>query len=474
MTGAIRPADTVFGELRPPLGAERAVVEASRCLECGGRHAQAPCVVACPTHIDIPAFIKQIRDGDPVASARTIFQENVLGGTCARVCPVEELCEGACVLEAEGRRPVEIGRLQRYAADWALERGTNELIGAAPAATASDQSVGVIGSGPAGLACAAELTRRGYGVTVYENRSGCGGLVVSGIAPYKQIQDPLPDEARQIEELGVTFRLGTTIGVDLSLDELERKHDALFLGIGLDGDVSPDLPGKELAGVWRSLELIELVKQGRFEEIDIGDRVAVIGGGNTAIDAAREAIRLGARDVRVLYRRTREQMPAYAHEVEEAEDEGVRFWWLTAPIRVLGEHEVQELECRYMRLGDPDASGRPRPEPVQGAEFRVAVDTVVLAIGQRKRADFLATIDDLQLDARSGLVKTNERLQTTNPKYFAGGDCINGGGTVVEAVQHGKLAARSIETYLKAQAASTAEGMEAVDEPDATEGRRRS
>jgi len=452
-------ASKLFEELHPPLSDERAVFEASRCLECGGPVAKAPCVVACPTHIDIPRFIRDIRQGDPQASAETIFSSNILGGSCARVCPVPVLCEGACVLNKEGRRPVTIGLLQRYATDHALKEGPDKLTEALKPESEKreGQSVGVIGAGPAGLSCAAELARRGYSVTVYESRSDFGGLVTYAIAPYKQLKEPIPREVELIKGLGVEFKLDVAVGRDIPIEELERRHDAIFLGIGMGEDLSANLPGEDLEGVWRSLEFIEKLKLGRLDEIDLGDRVVVIGGGNTAIDVAREAIRLGAKDVRILYRRTREQMPAYEHEVEEAEEEGVRFWWLTAPEEFIGDSgRVKAVRCVYMKLGEPDRSGRPRPEKVPGTEFTIKVDSVILAIGQQARRSFIQEIPDLQFDERSGLIRVNEHYQTTNPKYFAGGDCVNGGGTVVEAVQHGRLAAEGIEEYLKEQAAQKA------------------
>jgi glutamate synthase (NADPH/NADH) small chain len=453
-------ASRLFEELHPPLSGERAVFEASRCLECGGPIAKAPCVVACPTHIDIPKFIREIRRGDPQASAETIFESNILGGSCARVCPLPELCEGACVLNKEGRRPITIGLLQRYATDYALKEAPQRLIEALKPDEHHrfEQSVGVIGAGPAGLSCAAELARRGCPVTVYESRSDFGGLVTYAIAPYKQLKEPIPQEAELVRQLGVEFQLGVAVGRDIALEELEAKHEAIFLGIGMGEDLSANLPGEDLEGVWRSLEFIEKLKLGRLDEIDLGERVVVIGGGNTAIDVAREAVRLGAKDVRILYRRTREQMPAYKHEVEEAEEEGVRFWWLTAPEEFLGDGgRLKAVRCIYMKLGAPDRSGRPRPQRVPGTEFTIEVDSVILAIGQQARRSFIEEIEGLQFDDRSGLVKVNEYFQTTNPKYFAGGDCVNGGGTVVEAVQHGRLAAKGIEEFLKEQAAQRAE-----------------
>lgn len=447
-----RESSGLFEELHPPLRPELAAFEASRCLECGGKVAPAPCVAACPTHIDIPKFIKQIHLQDLEGAAKTIFSANVLGGTCARVCPVEELCEGACVLKKEGRKAVTIGRLQRYATDWALDRGIRYLN---PAERPLGKSVGVIGAGPAGLSCAAELAKLGYSVTVYESRPAFGGLITYAIAPYKQRYEPIPKEVEAIKRLGVEFKLNTTIDKD-SIAELEERHQAIFLGIGMGEDLEVHYPGDDLEGVYESLKFVELLKQDP-SKLKIGPRVAVIGGGNTAIDAAREAVRLvggrAAATIMVLYRRTEEEMPAYHHEVERAREEGVQFYWLTNPIEFLGDRHVTKVRCIHMRLGEPDRSGRRRPEPVAGTEFTLEADTVIKAIGQRAREEFLRQIKGLELE--DGLVKVDPQThQTTNPRYFAGGDCVNGGGTVVEAVQHGKLAARGIHEYLQQGALS--------------------
>jgi dihydropyrimidine dehydrogenase (NAD+) subunit PreT len=429
----------IYQEIHPPLDSARAVLEADRCLECGGPYAPAPCTAACPARVPVPQFIRAIREGRPEEAAKLIFEANILGGSCARVCPVEELCEGACVLTKEGRRAVSIGRLQRYATDVALARQLNFF--ARPAW--KPQSVGVIGAGPAGLACAAELAKMGYDVVVYESRPEPGGLITSAIAPYKQLKDPLPAEVAMIERLGVKIHYGVTVGKDISFEELERRHQAIFLGVGLGADASARIPGEDLHGVWDSLEFVEQIKSGRPPKI--GPIVAVIGGGNTAIDVAREAVRLGATNVMVLYRRTEEQMPAFKHEVKAARREGVHFYFLTAPVRLLGNGKVRKIECIHMRLGAPDRSGRPAPEPVPGTEFTLEVDTVIKAIGQEKRVELWKA---LGLETEGGLVTVNENFQTNREKYFAGGDCINGGATVVEAVRHGKLAAQGIAKFL--------------------------
>jgi dihydropyrimidine dehydrogenase (NAD+) subunit PreT len=429
-----------FAELRPPLSEEEALLTADLCLECRGR-APAPCVVACPAGVDVPGFVEAIARGKPGDAARTIFAENFLGGTCARVCPAEVLCQGACVLEHEGRPPVPIAALQRYATDWAFAHGV--FPGAQ--ATSTGCKVAVVGAGPAGLACAGELAARGHAVTVFDERQEIGGLVRYAIAPYRQERDPLPDELRALEALGVELRLGCPIDSPEALDAIAAGADAVFLAIGMGPDVDVGYPGDDLAGVWESLRFVEALKTGCPPAV--GRRAAVIGGGNTAIDMAREALRLGADEVTVLYRRTEAEMPAYPHEVEEAREEGVRFEWLVSPVRFVGAAHLEGVECLRMELGAPDESGRRRPEPVPGSEFLVPVDTVVKAIGQQPRAEFLGWIDGLEL--RHGLVEVDpETGRTGNPKFFAAGDATNGGATAVEAVRGAKLAARAIDEWL--------------------------
>jgi dihydropyrimidine dehydrogenase (NAD+) subunit PreT len=433
-----------FAELSPPLEPEEALLEADRCLACGGPYAPAPCVTACPAGVDVPAFVDAVSRGDPYAAARTIYEENLLGGTCARVCPAEVLCEGACVLVHEGRRPVSIAALQRFATDHALERRIRPR---SVRTTRRTGRVAVIGAGPAGLACAGELAALGHRVAVYDGRDDVGGLARYAIAPYRIDREPLPQEAAMLVGLGAELHLGEPIDSPEALRRLEDEYDAIFLGVGLGADVEAELPGSDLPGVWRSLEFVEALKTGRAPHV--GSRTVVIGGGNTAVDVAREAVRLGAEVVTLAYRRTESEMPAYRHEVEEARTEGVDFLWLAAPTRFVGEHRLTGVECSLMQLGSPDESGRRRPAPVPGTEFLIEAETAILAIGQQPRRELLEWIDDLELD--HGRVAVDpETGRTGNPKYFAGGDAINGGATVVQAVADAKVAARAISAQVGA------------------------
>lgn len=437
MSVAVEPSVSPLRELRPPLQHDDAVLEADRCLLCAGPYAVAPCTLACPAQVDVPAFVDALARDDVLAAAQTIFAENILGGTCARVCPVEVLCQGACVLTHEGQKPIQIAALQRYATDWALVRE----VPLRQTATPTGHAVAVVGAGPAGLACAGELAARGHAVTVFEAREEIGGLARFAIAPYRIQRAPLPAEQRALEALGVRFRLAAPVSC---VDQL-AEYDAVFLGVGLGDDVPLELPGDELAGVWESLPFIEALKEGRLR--DVGDRVIVIGGGNTAIDVARESLRLGATHVTVVYRRTRADMPAYAFEVEEAEAEGVTFAWRTLPVRFLGDGWVSAVECVSVRGGPPDASGRRRPVPVPGSEFDLRADTVVKAIGQRPRPELSGRFGGLELE--HGNLVVDDEGRTTNRVVFAGGDAVNGGASVVEAVRQGKRAALAIDRSLE-------------------------
>ncbi|HTK82476.1 MAG TPA: NAD(P)-dependent oxidoreductase [Bacteroidota bacterium] len=423
-----------FSELHPAFDKNQAVTESNRCLYCY----DSPCMKACPTHIDISTFIKKIATGNMKGSAKTIFESNWIALTCAKACPVDVLCEGACVYNERGEKPIEIGRLQRYAIDTYFSNGMQPLFTPKPK---NGKSVGIIGGGPSGLACSAELALMGYDVTVYESKSVPGGLDTWGIAPYKmKFQDSL-NEVKLIESFGVKIKTGMRIGTNVTISELEKQHDAIYLGVGLG--ISPDLniPGEDLNGVHDALEFIEKVTTRKWSSVDVGKRVAVIGAGNTAIDAATEAKRLGAEHVMIVYRRGEEDMSAYEFEYELAKSDGITFYFNTAPKRLIGNGTVDALECVRMTTGQKSLQAIP------GSEFQIPVDMVIKSIGQMANKDLLAGIPNLKIE--NGKVVVNpDTHQTSHSKYFAGGDCINGGKEVVNAAADGKRAAHGIDKFL--------------------------
>jgi len=430
-----------LGEVLPPLSEHEASVEAYRCLFCF----DAPCTHACPTHIDVPGFIKKIATGNLTGSARTIMEANILGATCARVCPVEELCEGACVLNAE-HRPIMIGRLQRHATDHVFENGIRLFRPGSP----TGRRVAVVGAGPAGLSCAAELARLGHAVTLFEKREMPGGLSTYGIIVLREPVEVALAEAEMIAELGVDIRTGIELGRDITLDGLREEYDAVFLGVGLDGSPNLGIPGEELV-----IDGLEWIERSKFEpeKMTVGSEVYVVGAGNTAIDAATVARRLGAERVTILYRRSEREMPAYRHEYAFARSEGIDFRFLTQPVRILArDGHITAIECVRMRLGEPDASGRAAPEPVPGSQFTLSADQVIKAIGQKKPA----LINDLGLATEKGFVRVDDSYRTSIVRVYAGGDCIRarGAASTVMATRDGKLAARAIDEQLSAAAAA--------------------
>ena len=432
-----------FSELHPALSTSAALTEANRCLYCY----DSPCTIACPTHIDIPAFIKKISTQNLRGSAKIILQSNWVPLSCAKACPVEVLCEGACVLNAKGEKPIEIGRLQRFAIDAYFASGTPQLFQREPE---TGKKIGVIGSGPSGLACAAELYLLGHDVTIYEANNVAGGLNTFGLAPYKVRYKDSMNEVAMIQKLGVKFVLNYKIGVDISAEQFLNNHDAVFLGIGLGQSPDLGIPGEDLKGVFDGLSFIKNVKEEKWSSVDVGKRVAVIGAGNTAIDAATESIRLGAEEVYIIYRRSPKEMPAYASEFDLAKKDGVVFHFLTAPEKIIGKKSVEAIECLRMELGEPDEKGRRRPVPIPKSEFKIKVDMVIKAIGQKTNIEFLKSIPALNIV--NGKVEINaETYSTGNSKVFAGGDCINGGKEVVNAAHDGKQAAHGIHSFLSSQ-----------------------
>jgi len=424
--------DPRFAELHPPLDAHAAAIEANRCLYCY----DAPCTAACPTHIDVPRFIKKIATGNLRGSALTILSSNVLGLSCSRVCPVDVLCEGACVMVGDNHKPIEIGRLQRFAMDRFYERPDPRWTAAPP--ITHTEKVGCVGGGPASLACAAELRRRGYHVTVIDNRPQPGGLNTYGVAEYKlRPQDSLR-EVEMIRSLGVEFRQAL-VGDAVGLDDLEKEFALIFLGLGLGTMQRLGIPGESLHGVIDALRFIERYKTA--PDFRVAGRVVVIGGGNTAIDAANAARRLGAEDVHIFYRRSEREMPAFRSEYDRSKVEGVTFHWLAQPLEIVGiEGRATAVRFQQTRRGAPDQNGRCAVIPVPGSHSDFACDMVIPAIGQERLTSLLENTREIAV--KNGLVVVDRATgRTTNPRYFAGGDCVNGGREVVDAVADGKRAA---------------------------------
>lgn len=431
-----------FQEFYPPLSEHEAVLEANRCLYCYN----APCMTACPTHIDIPTFIKKIATGNVKGSARTILQSNLMGATCARVCPVQELCEGACVLEHE-RMPIAIGRLQRYATDYAIERDLKFF----EKGKSNGKKVAVVGAGPAGLSCAGELSKLGFDVTCFEKNDLAGGLDTYGIVVFREPIEVSLREVKMVEELGVKIKTRVEIGKDITFADLMANYDAVFIGIGLGSVPEMNIKGENITRVYDGLDFIAQTKTKPLHTIEIGKRVAVIGGGNTAIDAATISRRLGAERVTIIYRRSEAEMPAYHFEYSFALGEGVSFSFLTQPIEIIGKDKVEGLKCVRMDLGDADASGRRQPVPIAGSEFVVECDMVIKAIGQNKFTHTLDTLAKFGVKDIKGYIAVDPKTnRTDNVKIFAGGDCIRikGEASTVMAVQDGKIAACAIQAQL--------------------------
>lgn len=443
-----------FNEVTYGFIAELAGNESMRCIQCKN----PLCIDGCPVSIDIPKFIKKVADGDILGAAKVIKESNLFPSICGRVCPQEDQCEVVCVVGKKDK-PVAIGRLERYVADYEAVHGVFEMPEMAPK---TGKKAAIVGAGPAGLACAGDLIKMGHDVTIFEALHKAGGVLVYGIPEFRLPKSIVERELNYLEKLGVEFRLNHVIGRIRTVDELMYKdgYHAVFLANGAGLPQFMNIPGENLNGVYSANEFLtrsNLMKAYKFPEYDTPIKryknIAVIGGGNTAMDAVRTALRLGADNAYIIYRRSREEMPARKEEIEHAEHEGIKFIMLTAPIRVIGNEKgwVTGLECVKMELGEPDESGRRRPMPVKGSEFIVSLDAVIVAIGTSANPLVAQTTPGLELNKWGYIVVNDEKsCRTSKNGVFAGGDIVTGAATVILAMGAGRKAAKSIDEYLKA------------------------
>ncbi|MEW6446637.1 MAG: NADPH-dependent glutamate synthase [Bacillota bacterium] len=441
-----------FDEVALGYTPEQAVEEAKRCLRCK----EPRCIDGCPVNVQIPDFIQLIEEHRFVEAYRKILETNNLPAICGRVCPQENQCEKHCLRSQKGE-PVAIGRLERFAADYAASvsaDGQEE----APKRSPAKGRVAVIGSGPAGITCAGDLAKLGYEVTVFEAFHVPGGVLVYGIPEFRLPKSVVAREIDNLKRLGVEIRTNMVIGQVTSIDELfAQGYNAVFVGTGAGLPVFMGLPGENLNGVMSANEFltrVNLMKAYRFPEYDtpvkVGRRVAVVGGGNVAMDAARSALRLGAEKVYVVYRRSEKEMPARLEEVHHAKEEGIEFKFLTSPVRILGDNAgwVKGVECVEMELGEPDASGRRRPLVKQGSEYVIDIETVIIAIGTTPNHLIAKTTAGLELTGFGGIMADEATGRTSRPGVFAGGDIVTGSATVIKAMGAGKKAAKAIDEYI--------------------------
>lgn len=429
-----------FADIHLPFENKTAAqVDANRCLFCY----DAPCTKSCPTSIDIPKFIKQITTDNVKGSAHTIFSSNIMGAGCSRVCPVEKLCEGACVYNLLEEEPIPIARLQRYSTEIAMENNWQLF----ERKTSTGKRVAVVGAGPAGLSCAHVLSREGVDITIFEKESKGGGLMTYGIAAYKVTPQFCEDEVNYITSIGgIEIKYNQELGKDISLAELQKTYDAVYLGIGVGVARQLGIPGEDLDGVEDAIHFIYDLRSKKFEDVPVGDKVAVIGMGMTAIDAATQAKRLGAKAVTLIYRRTEAEKPCTDAELNIAKLDGCEIVWLAAPREIIGENgKVKALVCDVMTLGEPDASGRRSPAST-GETFTLEADMIIKATGQIPFEDLIRSNN---LENKNGRLTIDQYRSTNIRGVFAGGDCVNGGKEVVDAVQAGKEGAATILDYLK-------------------------
>jgi glutamate synthase (NADPH/NADH) small chain len=428
---------------------ELAQLEANRCLQCK----KPKCIEGCPVEVEIPAFVKLISEGDFAGAARKLKLRNSLPAICGRVCPQEDQCEKVCIVGKKDQ-PVAVGRLERFAADW--ER-TNGEVAIPEKAPATGKKVAVVGSGPAGLTLAGDLILKGHEVTIFEALHKTGGVLIYGIPEFRLPKAIVQAEVNYLEKLGVKVECNCVIGRIETVDELLTEYDAVFLGLGAGLPQFLNVPGENFCGIYSANEYLtrsNLMKAYLFPKYDTpiarGKNVAVFGAGNVAMDSARTALRLGADTVRIIYRRSRDEMPARIEEVHHAEEEGVQFYLLTAPTRFLGDDNgwVTGVECLRMELGEPDESGRRRPVPIQGSEFRLECDMAVVAIGAGANPLLPTQTPGLELNKRGYIVADLETGKTTKPRVWAGGDIVTGSATVILAMGAGRKAANSIHEYL--------------------------
>lgn len=427
-----------FSEIQQPFETkDAALTEANRCLFCY----DAPCTKACPTSIDVPKFIKQIATENVKGSAHTIFVSNIMGAGCSKVCPVEKLCEGACVYNLMEETPINIARLQRYSTEAAIKHNWQLF----ERKKSTGKKVAIVGAGPAGLSCAHSLSREGVDVTIYEKENKGGGLMTYGIAAYKVTPKFCEDEVNYVLGIGgIEIKYNQTLGKDFSLEDLQKNYDAVYLAFGVGLARQLEIPGEDLDGVKDAISFIYHLRTNNFSATAVGEKVAVIGMGMTAIDAATQAKRLGSKEVTLLYRRTQDEMPCTEHELEIAQLDGCRIIWLASPKEIKGNNgKVTHLVCDVMQLDEPDVSGRRSPKPT-GETFTLEVDMVIKAAGQMPYNNL---IEKLNIQNKQFKIETNN-CATNIKGVFAGGDCVNGGKEVVDASQAGKDGALAILNFI--------------------------